>query len=218
MVELTDLQATIKTSGAHNDILSLIGNIFALQNQIKVHQVNKLDFTYFVTNIRKVLEQIKTTVNAETVNVETDDKKVDSQVQLILSLIQNFQTVISSGNVQNLSKEIQNILSKIIDVGTQTTNTHIVKVVTVITNTLNTVETEAKSGTLDVSNVRNILSNLLKIVNHIASNKTANTKISKIEILIRKFEQVVKSGNNTHIANVLKQVWNDSKRQNSYFK
>lgn len=207
MAALTELQATVTDVTARNGILALIGNIFALQAQTSAGKVTKTEFNFFITNIKSGLKQVRNIINGVK-TTETEEEKTTRDVQSVLVMIQTFQKTLTSGNVANMLKVLQQILSTLTTLSKQTKDKSIVETVTTIVKTFTTVETQVKSAKFDVKLLQDMISKIQTSLKEVVTTSTANTKISKLEILIKNFQKTVSGGNTKIIGDILQKVFN----------
>lgn len=204
---MASLQSTVGNDTARNQISSLIGNTYTLQTQTSSGLASKDDFAVFIKNIQNALDSITKIINAKTPTSEDDDMKVNSQIAIILTMIQKFEVVLISGNAQNISAALQQILAQLNAFVKQTTNISVLRVIIKFTETLTAIQKTLQPDHVDITSIWEMLTNIQKTFNQITINTVANTKISNIEILVQGLNVIVSSGNTNNIGAVLKQVY-----------
>lgn len=203
MNTLTDLQGTVTNVDARNKILNLIGNIFTLQTERYTGKATtKEQFNFFVVNILKGLHMVKTLINSK----ETDEEKTAVQLNAILTLVKNFRTTLTSGDVKNIIKVLDQILTKMSVLEKQTKITSVTKVITTLTKTLTVVHKTVEAGKFDISNIWDEISKVQKSLREITSDTSANVEITKLLKLVMKFQTIVDGGDTKKIDALLIQV------------
>lgn len=108
---MTDLQSMVINERARNKVLSLIGNLYSLQQQILK---GNDDLTFLITNIQNLLKGISRIVNFEPLNTTTtitDTKSANTHISLIQILLEELQSNTRDVNqlLQELLAELQNL-------------------------------------------------------------------------------------------------------------
>lgn len=208
LVELTTLQSKVNSLTARNVILSIIGNIYTLEIHARGGKATKADFAFFITNIQNGLKQIQKIIGGES----STTNSVSTEITNVTTLIKTLHTVLTTGNVKNITTSLQQILAILKALGTQTKNTTVTKIISTVTNTLTKVEKTVHTGKFDISSIWDQISSINDNMKQISTITTSNSKITNIFTLLHRFEKTVTTSNVEKIVDVLNQVRPDERK------
>lgn len=170
LIEITSLQSTVRNKSARNKMLSIIGNIYAVQKQMSEKNVSDDDFTFLITNIQDGLKKISKIVNSksstlETTNISTNAENVGSTGDSSSSTSKRSRSDLPMGGLQGSMRAITDFIN-----GKSTDST-------------------STGTTMIIRDLLNIKSELM----HLKEETSAGRSRATISIIISKLEKLIES-------------------------
>lgn len=190
--QLNKLQAETKVEDSRNIIISLIGNIYTLQQSLQSGGADMSSFQFFINNISNGLQKIAAfessggsssgggqTGGGSSVSLTNSDI---SQVQSLFTQIQN---AFNSGSVQSSASALQSLVSLLQSFQSKVQDSNAQQLLASITQNISQLQQQASSGNVNMQSFAqllmqsvNSLNQFIQVVNSLQVSGGGSAQVS----------------------------------------
>lgn len=186
--QLSKLQGSTTEADSRNVIISLIGNIYTLQQSVQSGNADSASFQFFIKNIQDGLQKVSTLESGGSSSGggggggSSGTSITNADISNVQSLFTQLQNILNSGSTQGSSAVLQQLITVLQGFTAKVSDSNALQILNSIIANITKLQQQAAAGSVDLNSFASLLvqsvnglNQFIQVVNSINASGGAST-------------------------------------------